>query len=176
MFRNILFLTASFFILNTNNAYSQPNILKTFNNIVIHKKPKDLPNLELINKKGNRIIFNEFSSKLTLLNFWATWCAPCKKELPKLDILDKKIPKRQLNIVLINIENIKYNKIQSFFDELKVKNLTSYFDIKLKLTKKLKLRGIPITLIINSQGKEIARVIGDLDFTDPRFINWINIQ
>ena len=176
MFRNILFLIASFFILNTNNAYSQPNILKTFNNMVIHEKPKDLPNLELINKKGNRIIFDDFPSKLTLLNFWATWCAPCKKELPKLDSLDQKISKRQLNIVLINIENIQYNKIQSFFDELKVKNLVSYFDIKLKLTKQLKLRGIPITLIINSHGKEIGRIIGDLDFTDPRFINWINIQ
>ena len=176
MFRNILFLTATIFILNTNNVYSQPNILKTFNNIVIHEKPKDLPDLELINKKGNRIIFNDFSSKLTLLNFWATWCAPCKKELPKLDVLVQIIPQKQLNIVLINIENIKYNKIQSFFDELKIKNLVSYFDIKLKLSKELKLRGIPITLIVNSQGKEVGRIIGDLDFTDPRFIAWINIQ
>ena len=50
------------------------------------------------------------------------------------------------------------------------------FDIKLKLTKELKLRGIPITLIVNSQGKEVGRIIGDLDFTDPRFIAWINIQ
>ena len=176
MFRNILFLIAIFFILNTNNAYSQPNILKTFNNMVIHEKPKDLPDLELINKKGNRIIFNDFSSKLTLLNFWATWCAPCKKELPKLDTLDQKIHQGQLNIVLINIENIKYEKVQSFFDEIKVKNLVSYFDIKLKLTKELKLRGIPITLIVNSQGKEVGRIIGDLDFTDSRFIAWINIQ
>ena len=176
MFRNILFLIATFFILNTNNAYSQPNILKTFKNMVIHEKPKDLPNLELINKKGNKIIYNDFSSKLTLLNFWATWCAPCKKELPKLDILDQKISKKKLNVVLINIENIEYNKIQKFFDELKVKNLVSYFDIKLKLTKVLKLRGIPITLIVNSQGKEIGKIIGDLDFTDPRFITWINSQ
>ena len=176
MFRNILFLIAIFFILNTNNVYSQPNILKTFNNMVIHEKPKDLPDLELINKKGNRIIFNDFSSKLTLLNFWATWCAPCKKELPKLDTLDQKIPQRQLNIVLINIENIKYEKVQSFFDDLKVKNLVSYFDIKLKLTKELKLRGIPITLIVNSQGKEVGRIIGDLDFKDHRLIAWINIQ
>ena len=48
MFRNILFLVTIFFILNTNNSYSQPNILKTFNNMVIHEKPKDLPDLELI--------------------------------------------------------------------------------------------------------------------------------
>ena len=96
--------------------------------------------------------------------------------MPKLDVLDQRFPQKQLNIVLINIENIKYNKIQSFFDELKVKNLVSYFDRKLKLTKELKLRGLPITLIVNSQGKEIGRIIGDFDFIDPRFVNWINIQ
>ena len=176
MFRNILSLIIIFFILNTNNTYSQPNILKTFNNIVLHEKPKNLPDLELINKKGNTIIFNDFSSKLTLINFWATWCAPCKKELPKLDSLYQQIPRRQVNIVLINIENIKYDKIQKFFNRLKVKNLVSHFDNKLKLTKELKLRGIPITLIVNSDGKEMGRIIGDLNFTNPFFVSWINAQ
>ena len=176
MFRNILSLIIIFFILNTNNTYSQPNILKTFNNIVLHQKPKNLPDLELINKKGNTIIFNDFSSKLTLINFWATWCAPCKKELPKLESLYQQISRSQVNIVLINIENIKYDKIQKFFNKLKVKNLVSHFDDKLKLTKELKLRGIPITLIVNSDGKEMGRIIGDLDFTNPSFVSWINSQ
>ena len=176
MFRNILSLIIIFFILNTNNTYSQPNILKTFNNIVLHEKPKNLPDLELINKKGNTIIFNDFSSKLTLINFWATWCAPCKKELPELDNLYQQIPRSQVNIVLINIENIKYDKIEKFFNKLKVKNLVSHFDNKLKLTKELKLRGLPITLIVNSNGKEIGRIIGDLNFTNPFFVSWINAQ
>ena len=176
MFRNILFLIIIFFILNTNNTYSQPNILKTFDNIVLHEKPKNLPDLELINKKGNTIIFNDFSSKLTLINFWATWCAPCKKELPELDNLYQQIPRSQVNIVLINIENIKYDKIEKFFNKLKVKNLVSHFDNKLKLTKELKLRGIPITLIVNSDGKEMGRIIGDLNFTNPFFVSWINAQ
>ena len=176
MFRNFLFLIIIFFILNTNNTYSQPNILKTFNNIVLHEKPKNLPDLELINKKGNTIIFNDFSSKLTLINFWATWCAPCKKELPELDNLYQQIPRSQVNIVLINIENIKYDKIEKFFNKLKVNNLVSHFDNKLKLTKELKLRGIPITLIVNSDGKEMGRIIGDLNFTNPFFVSWINAQ
>ena len=176
MFRSTFFLTSIFLILNTNNTYSQPNILKTFNNIVLHEKPKNLPDLELINKKGNTIIFNDFSSKLTLINFWATWCAPCKKELPELDNLYQQIPRSQVNIVLINIENIKYDKIEKFFNKLKVKNLVSHFDNKLKLTKELKLRGLPITLIVNSNGKEIGRIIGDLNFTNPFFVSWINAQ
>ena len=79
-------------------------------------------------------------------------------------------------MILINIENIKYEKIQKFFNQLKVKNLVSHFDNKLKLTKELKLRGIPITLIVNSDGKEMGRIIGDLNFTNPFFVSWINAQ
>ena len=176
MFRSIFFLTSIFLILNTNNTYSQPNILNSFKNIIIHEIPKDLPILEFKNKKGNRIIFNDFSSKLTLINFWATWCAPCRKELPKLNNLTKQISKNQMRIVLVNIENIKYGKIKNFFDEIKIKNLDSFFDINLKITKELKLRGIPVTLIVDSYGKEKGRIIGDLDFTDSRFVNWINSQ
>ncbi|MAK12864.1 MAG: thioredoxin [Candidatus Pelagibacter sp.] len=176
MFRSTFFLTSIFLILNTNNTYSQPNILNSFKNIIIHEIPKDLPILEFKNKKGNRIIFNDFSSKLTLINFWATWCAPCRKELPKLNNLTKQISKNQMRIVLVNIENIKYGKIKNFFDEIKIKNLDSFFDINLKITKELKLRGIPVTLIVDSYGKEKGRIIGDLDFTDSRFVNWINAQ
>ena len=150
--------------------------IKDIKNLVINKELKKYDGLTFFDDQNNEIELDQFEGNLVLLNFWATWCAPCKKELPKLDVLDQRFPQKQLNIVLINIENIKYDKIQSFFEELKVKNLVSYFDIKLKLTKELKLRGLPITLIVNSQGKEIVRIIGDFDFIDPRFINWVNIQ
>ncbi len=173
MFRNIIFLIITFFILNTNNGYSQPNINKTFTNIVLHKEPRNLPILELKNKNEKIIIFNDFNAKLTLINFWATWCAPCKKELPKLESLASQISKKDLKIVLVNIEEKKNTEIKKFLDELQVKKLDSFFDNKLKLTKQLSLRGIPITLIINSNGREVARIIGDLDFTDRRFISWI---
>ena len=72
-----------------------------------------------------------------------------------------------------NIEKKKFEDIQSFLDNLSIKNLTSYFDNDLKLTREFGLRGIPITLIVNSDKKEVARVIGDIDFTDPKFIEWV---
>lgn len=173
MFRNFILFLFIFFILNTNSGYSQPNISKSFTNIILQKNPKLLPNIEVKNKDGKTIIFNDFSSKLTLINFWATWCAPCKKELPKLDRLYDQTSRDQLKIILINIEKKKFEDIQSFLDNLSIKNLTNYFDNDLKLTKEFGLRGIPITLIVNSDKKEVARVIGDLDFTDPKFIEWV---
>ena len=176
MFRNILFLIAIFFILNTNNVYSQPNILKTFNNIVIHEKPKDLPDLELINKKGNRIIFNDFSSKLTLLNFWATWCAPCKEEMPHLDKLVSKHKFKEIKVIPINIADEKLEKSIEFFEKLNIKNLEIFYGSSLDLAKKFKLRGIPTTIFIDKEGYEFARVIGFIDFENKLFLEWLSNQ
>ena len=174
MYRNFILFLFVFFILNTNGGYSQPNISKSFTNIIVQKKPKQLPVIEVKNEEGKTIIFNDFSSKLTLINFWATWCAPCKKELPKLDSLYNQTSRGQLKIILINIEKKEFKDVENFLSDLSIRNLKSFFDDNLKLTRELELRGIPITIIANSEKKEIARVIGDLDFTDPKFLRWVN--
>ena len=173
MFRFFLFFITIFFILNTNSIHSQANINKTFTNIVIHQSPRDLPILEIENIKSQKIILEKLSSKVTLINFWATWCAPCKKELPLLDKLANSLDSKQLNIVLINLENKKYSDVKSFLDNLGIKNLTTYFDKNLKLTRSLGLRGIPVTLVVNSDKKEVARILGDIDFNNEEFVNWI---
>lgn len=173
MFRFFLFFITIFFILNTNSIHSQANINKTFTNIVIHQSPRDLPILEIENIKSQKIILEKLSSKVTLINFWATWCAPCKKELPLLDKLANSVNSKQLNIVLINLENKKYSDVKSFLDNLGIKNLTTYFDKNLKLTRSLGLRGIPVTLVVNSEKKEVARILGDIDFNNEEFVNWI---
>ena len=173
MFRFFLFFITIFFILNTNSIHSQANINKTFTNIVIHQSPRDLPTLEIENIKSQKIILEKLSSKVTLINFWATWCAPCKKELPLLDKLANSVNSKQLNIVLINLDNKKYSDVKSFLDNLGIKNLTTYFDKNLKLTRSLGLRGVPVTLVVNSEKKEVARILGDIDFNNEEFVNWI---
>ena len=173
MFRFFLFFITIFFILNTNSIHSQANINKTFTNIVIHQSPRDLPILEIENIKSQKIILEKLSSKVTLINFWATWCTPCKKELPLLDKLANSVNSKQLNIVLINLENKKYSDVKSFLDNLGIKNLTTYFDKNLKLTRSLGLRGVPVTLVVNSEKKEVARILGDIDFNNEEFVNWI---
>ena len=101
MLRNIFFLLLIIFILNTNNIHAQPNINKRFSNIIIHKIPNDLPVIELKNKDNNKIVLNNFSSNITLINFWATWCAPCKKELPQLQQLSSNTAEGILKVALV---------------------------------------------------------------------------
>ena len=173
MFRILLFTKLSFLIFITNIAYSQPNINKTFTNLILHKSPRDLPILQIENKDKKIEVLSDFSSKVTLINFWATWCAPCKKEMPKLDRLVKNVGSKQLKVLAINIENKNYEDIKKFLDGLKIENFDSVFDRKLKIVKSLQLRGIPVTLVVNNNGKEIARILGDLDFEQKEFVDWV---
>ena len=110
---------------------------------------------------------------LILLNFWATWCAPCKEEMPSLDNLQANSNLNNIMIFPINIGQEELIKSQIFFDELSIKNLEIYFDPTVSLAKKFRLRGVPTSILFNKEGQEFARIIGSIDFNNKDFINWL---
>ena len=162
------------FVLMLSNSFASD--ASDIKNLVINKELKNYSDITFLNIKNKELYLNDYKGNLVLLNFWATWCAPCKDEMPSLDLLAENPNLDNLKIFPINIGKDTSQKSLTFFEDLKIKNLEIYFDPPNTLAKKFKLRGLPITLIINSQGKEIGRIIGDFDFIDPRFVNWINNQ
>ena len=108
-----------------------------------------------------------------IINFWATWCAPCKEEMPSLDLLKINPKLNNLKIFPINVGNDSLDKSQKFFEDLDIKNLELYFDSSLILTKKFLLRGIPTSILINKEGKEFARIVGSTDFQNKKFVDWL---
>jgi len=124
-----------------------------------------------INQKDIDLV--DYKGKLLILNFWATWCAPCKEEMPSLDSLQTNIGLSNLKIFPINIGQENLSKSESFFKELNIKNLDIYFDSPITLAKKFSLRGVPTTVLFDKEGKEFARIIGSIDFNDEEFINWL---
>jgi len=142
-------------------------------NIVIHKLPKTYDNVIFLDKKDKKINIKEFMGSLLILNFWATWCEPCKEEMPSLDSLQKNTELRNLKIFVINIGNENLDKANKFFIDLNIKNLEPYFDPPTTLAKTFSLRGIPTSILINKEGQEFARVIGSIDFEDKNFVDWI---
>ena len=94
--------------------------------------------------------------------------------MPSLDLLQSDSRLDNLKIFPINIGNEDQLKSKIFFKELNIKNLDIYFDPKLVLTKKFSLRGVPTTIIFNKEGKELARIIGSIDFNDEKFISWLS--
>ena len=142
-------------------------------NIVIHKEPKTYDNLIFLDKNDQKIDIKNSRGNLVLLNFWATWCEPCKEEMPSLDKLQVNPKFKNLEIFAINISQENLEKINRFFEELNIKNLVSYFDAPKTLAKKLSLRGVPTSILLNREGKEFARIIGSIDFDDPNFVEWL---
>jgi thiol-disulfide isomerase/thioredoxin len=148
------------------NAKTNP----PFSNIIEHDQPKNYKEIIFEDFEGNTINLKEYKSKIYILNFWATWCAPCKKEMPSLDKLHKN---DNIEVFAINVEEKNKNKTKKFFKDLDIKNLSIYFDPELELTKSLSLRGLPTTIILNQEKKEVARIIGEVDFNDFSLINWL---
>ena len=108
-----------------------------------------------------------------ILNFWATWCAPCKKEMPSLDRLSQNDNFKNLQVLAVNLEEPNREKTKKFFKNLNIKKLKVFFDPNLNFVKEFKLRGVPTTIIINKKGEEFAKIIGEVDFEDKKFIKWL---
>tara|TARA_B110001452_G_scaffold262789_1_gene263283 strand:- start:189 stop:698 length:510 start_codon:yes stop_codon:yes gene_type:complete len=142
-------------------------------NIVINKELKTYDNLTFLDSKDEIVKLNDYKGKLVMLNFWAVWCAPCKEEMPSLDILKVNPKLNNLEIFPINIGKDNIKKSQIFFDDLNINNLKIYFDNPITLAKNLSLRGIPTTILFNKEGKEFARIIGSIDFDDKEFVKWL---
>jgi len=159
-----------FLFLLTNSFADQISGIK---NIVINKELKKYDTLTFLNEKNQPLDLKNYNGDLILLNFWATWCAPCKKEMPSLDLLQSNKKFENLKIFPINIGQDSIEKAQKFFDDLEVKNLNLFFDTPNTLAKKLSLRGIPTTILFNKNGEEFARIVGSIDFNDEKFINWL---
>ena len=143
-------------------------------NLVINKELKNYGDITFLDIKNKELNLNDYKGNLVLLNFWATWCAPCKDEMPSLDLLIENSNLNNLKVFPINIGKDTYQKSLTFFEDLKIKNLEIYFDSPNTLAKKFKLRGLPTTIFFNKEGQEFARIIGSIDFVDEKFINWLS--
>ena len=159
------------YLLNINLSYAleKPNI----KNLVLIKNPKIYENVIFKDINHKDVDLDDFKGKLLILNFWATWCAPCKEEMPSLDDLQSNSNFSNLKIFPINIGQEDISKSKLFFKELNIKNLDIYIDAPITLAKKFSLRGVPTTILFNKEGKEFARIMGSIDFNNEEFINWL---
>ena len=154
-----------------SSAIEKPDI----KNLVLTNNLKSYKDVIFNDKNQKEVNLADYKGKLIILNFWATWCVPCREEMPSLDILQSDSMLNNLKVFPINIGQENVLKSEIFFKELNIKNLDIFFDSTITLAKKFSLRGIPTTIIFNKEGKEFARIIGSTDFNDEEFVNWLTL-
>ena len=164
-------LTIFIYLITISQGYTgeKPDI----KNLILTKNLKIYENVIFKDANQKDVDLTDYKGKLIILNFWATWCAPCREEMPSLDSLQANIELTNLKIFPINISRENLKKTQNFFKELNIKNLDIYFDSPITLAKKFSLRGVPTTIFFDKRGNEFARIIGSLDFNNKEFINWL---
>ena len=160
------------FIFFISNTFADE--ISNIKNLVVNKELKTYDSITFLNSKEKLIKLNDYKGNLVMLNFWATWCVPCKEEMPSLDNLKENQNLSNLEIFPINIGKDNLKKAKKFFVDLNIKNLNIYFDNSVTLAKDLSLRGVPTTVLFNKDGKEFARIIGSIDFNDKIFLKWLS--
>ena len=163
-----ILLLFSLIIFATSSYASE--ILKKLENPVM------FPNKSILDQNGNNIAF-KFNENLQkdgyVINFWATWCVPCKKELPDLSLLNSKIAKHDIEVLTVSIDQKNIKDQIEFLSKNGASELKHFFDKKMDLYKSLKLRGIPTTILVNRSGQIISIQEGMIKWGDNKVVSKI---
>jgi len=134
---------------------------------VAYSKPRDLPDFTFETADGTAKSLADFRGKVVLLNIWATWCVPCREEMPKLNALESELGGKDFQVAAVNIDRGGPDKARKFLNETSATDITLYTDPSGKLFSTLKTVGMPTTLLINRDGKEVGRLVGPADWASP---------
>ncbi len=162
-FKITTFIFMGFLFVNNPSAKAE-----LLNNLVIHDKPKKITSFTFKDINLQDVDLSKNKGKIMVLNFWATWCAPCKKEMPSLEKLAQDFP--QINVYPINMEPPNKLRVRDWLQDIGVVSLNTYFDPKLDLAKKFKLIGMPTTILLDKNGNEFGRIMGEFDFNEKSFV------
>jgi thiol-disulfide isomerase/thioredoxin len=131
-------------------------------------KGEPAPDVTFNNPDGGQISLVRFKGVPVLVNLWATWCAPCVKELPTLDRLSQSHDKDgSLGVVAISQDSGPHASVVAFLESHKIASLGAYQDSKMGLSGKLGAEVFPTSILYDANGKEVWRYVGDLDWTSP---------
>lgn len=133
--------------------------------LTVTNEPNAVPAIAFIDGGGNKKSINDWKDRLVLLNLWATWCAPCLREMPALDRLQQQLGSDRFEVVAINVDKGGPEKGQAFYQELDLQNLGYYYDNSSeKIFRRIRAFGMPTTILVDGDGREVARMAGPAEW------------
>ena len=138
----------------------------------LHDVPRALPAFTFSDKDTNSIQLSSFAGKFLILNLWATWCAPCIKELPSLDRLEQILGGPDFEVIALNLDRGGLLEVNPFWTRTGLSNLDIYLDPNMSAGQTLSARGLPTTLLVNRDGLEISRLEGPAEWDSAEAISY----
>jgi thiol-disulfide isomerase/thioredoxin len=139
--------------------------------LVLHDAPKPVAAVEFADAQGRSRSLADFKGKVVLLNLWATWCVPCRQEMPTLDRLQGTLGGAEFEVVPLSIDRGGLETVRKFYSEINVRNLAIYTDSSGQALRGLGAVGLPTTLIINRAGQEVGRALGPAEWDAPEVVD-----
>jgi thiol-disulfide isomerase/thioredoxin len=142
-------------------------------NLILHDEPVEIPALQFIDESGEKRDLSDFKGKITALHFWATWCFPCRAELPTMSVLQREMEGEDFVILPLSVDRGGTEIAASYLSHNGITDLAAHVDEKMNMARALRVNGIPYTIFLDREGKEFARVLGDRDWSEPEVFDII---
>jgi thiol-disulfide isomerase/thioredoxin len=142
----------------------------------LHPEPRQLPSFGFKDAMGRSLTLADFRGKVVLLNLWATWCPPCRKEMPTLDRLQARLGGPDFEVVALSVDQGGPAVVKAFFDQIDARALTLYIDESTEVLSALGILGVPATLLIDREGREVGRMSGPAEWDSPEMVRLIETQ
>ena len=133
-------------------------------------KPKPIPELRFVDGAGRALTLADFRGKVLLLNIWATWCAPCREEMPALDRLQAQLGGERFQVVALSVDLQGAPIARKFYGEVGIKALPLYVDPTAKAAFVVDAAGLPATLLVDRAGREVGRHLGPVKWDSPEVV------
>jgi len=144
------------------------------NAVPLHDTSLPLPAISFADEHGNPLTLDRWRGKVVLLNVWATWCAPCRHEMPTLDRLQAMLGSERFEVVALSIDRAGVRVVRRFFDEIGIGHLGIFIDETMKAPRDLKIFGLPATLLIGPDERELGRLIGPAEWDTSEMVAFFN--
>jgi len=139
----------------------------------VYDEPRVLAEIRFSDEQGQDLTLADFRGRVVLLNVWATWCVPCRKEMPALDRLQAKLGGDDFVVIPLSIDRKGVEAVKGFYREVGVKKLAVYLDPSGKGSRALAIPGVPTTLLIDRDGREVARKMGAAQWDGAEMVSLV---
>lgn len=151
----------------------KPLAVGEMSKFIVHEAAKPVAAATFTEKSGRELDLSAFRGKVVLVNLWATWCVPCRAEMPALDRLQQRLAGRPFTVVAVAQERGGYDKAQAFLDEIGTRSLTLYIDQSMKSARAWGAVGLPTTMLLDPEGREVGRLLGEAKWDSEQAVRLI---